>query len=262
MSKTERIVAIADIHGYAGLLETLLQKVVSEWQWDKMVFLGDYIDRGPDSKGVIELILQLRERYPGRIVCLKGNHEQWMWHAYYDPRSTSWLVGMDGLTSIRSYDAALADRFREKMRDVGPDLLLTKQGTWQLPYADFFERAMPPAHWHFFATLANYHSEPGVIFAHAGIKPGVPLEHQSLNDVCWINEDFYEHYAGPDWVIVGHMATDQLRGDGQPLPFVNKRRRIIALDTSCYRTGVLTAYLWPDGDVLATPPCQPNEAQL
>lgn len=256
----QRIVAIGDIHGYSDLLQALLSRVEHEWQWDKLVFLGDYIDRGPDSKRVIDIILDLRERYPGRIVCLRGNHEQWMMQARSQPRSTSWLLGMEGITTIRSYDSELADQFRLAVIRIGPDLLLTREGDWSLPYGDFFERAMPASHLHFFSTLADYHDEPGVIFAHAGIKPGVAMPDQVPEDLCWITQEFYHHYNGMEWVIVGHMATDKLRDDGQPLPFISDRR-IIGIDTSVYRTGVLTAYLWPDGATLATPRWSDKDAR-
>ncbi|MDF1666201.1 MAG: metallophosphoesterase family protein, partial [Planctomycetota bacterium] len=89
---------VGDIHGCAFQLDELLGLIDERMKEDDhVVFLGDYIDRGPDSKRVIDLLLDFRVEYGSNVVFLKGNHEQWFLEALKDPSSFSWLVGMEGL---------------------------------------------------------------------------------------------------------------------------------------------------------------------
>jgi serine/threonine protein phosphatase 1 len=84
--------AIGDIHGHLEALVDLLGQIVPLVQPDDtVVFLGDYVDRGPDSKGCIDAILRLKRTLPGRVVCLKGNHEDWLLATRQDHRKHSWL---------------------------------------------------------------------------------------------------------------------------------------------------------------------------
>ena len=99
-------IAIGDIHGNAAALDELLEQIrpgLSER--DVVVFLGDYIDRGPRSRDCVEMILRLRDEGPAAVVCLKGNHEDWMLRAAADPTHHSWLLGMNAIETIRSYSS-------------------------------------------------------------------------------------------------------------------------------------------------------------
>ncbi len=87
-------IAIGDIHGNLRALEDLLNRIIPHiCSDDIVVFLGDYIDRGPDSKGCIEAILSFRDSYSGSVATLLGNHEQWLMRTYEDNTSHSWLLG-------------------------------------------------------------------------------------------------------------------------------------------------------------------------
>src|SRR3989442_11777396 len=97
-------IAIGDIHGHAAALGDLLGQLRSEvGPDDTVVFLGDYVDRGPDTRACIDAILQFRDDVRSDIVCLCGNHEDWMLRTLRDPRRHSWLMGMEALDTIRSY---------------------------------------------------------------------------------------------------------------------------------------------------------------
>lgn len=250
----KKIVAIGDIHGCTAQLKKLLGKIQQKWEWDELVFLGDYVDRGPDSKGVIEEIISWQKQYPGRVIALKGNHEQWMLHALRNPCSTSWLIGMSGVTTIASYSQELAQKFSGMLR--------LRFGDWQepqgnsypsipLPYEDFFYRVMPTEHLQFLQNLQNYYQAERAIFVHAGVDNDKPLEAQDEDAFLWSGEDFVKYYHGKEWVIFGHCVTDTLREDCKPRPYIGKNH-VIGIDTGNWRTGVLTAYRWPDGAVLST----------
>ena len=89
-------IAIGDIHGNAKALQDLLGQLAAELTAaDTVVFLGDYIDRGPDSRGCIERILQFRAGTVAKVVTLAGNHEDWLLRSLSDPTRHSWILGMD-----------------------------------------------------------------------------------------------------------------------------------------------------------------------
>ena len=96
-------IAIGDIHGEAVALGDLLCQLRDEiGPDDTVVFLGDYVDRGPDARACIDAILEFRSDVPSPVVCLCGNHEDWMLRTFRDPRRHSWLMGMEALDTIRS----------------------------------------------------------------------------------------------------------------------------------------------------------------
>src|SRR5258707_998339 len=109
-------VAIGDIHGNLPALLDLLQQVGNEvGRGDVVVFLGDYIDRGHDSRGCIDRILALREESRAEVVCLRGNHEDWFLRTREDYTRHSWLLGMEGLDTIRSYSPEAVRTLREAL---------------------------------------------------------------------------------------------------------------------------------------------------
>jgi serine/threonine protein phosphatase 1 len=142
-------IAIGDIHGNREALDDLLARIRPELSGgDTVVFLGDYIDRGPDTKGCIDSILQLRADSPARVVTLIGNHEDWMLRSFEDPSRHSWLVGMEGLTTVLSYSAEAAEIISRAAQALGPRLVLDRVA---LPY-DAFLRALPADHLAFFSA--------------------------------------------------------------------------------------------------------------
>ena len=97
-------IAIGDIHGnLAALLDLLGQLRHEVGEEDVVVFLGDYIDRGHDSRGCIDAILAFRRESPAGVTCLRGNHEDWLLRTQQDYACHSWLLGMEGLDTVRSY---------------------------------------------------------------------------------------------------------------------------------------------------------------
>ena len=103
-------VAIGDIHGQVKPLCDLLERVRPNiGAGDTVVFLGDYIDRGRDTKACIDAILEFTASVPAAVVCLRGNHEAWMLETRDDHTRHAWLLGMKALTTIRSYSAAAAE---------------------------------------------------------------------------------------------------------------------------------------------------------
>ncbi len=183
--ENSKIFAIGDIHGCFKSLEELLESIPVNWGKDRIVFLGDYIDRGPSPRKVIEIVLQLKKNYPEKIITLKGNHE-WMFERFLKGIDVEVFLYNGGNVTLRDY---------------------YKQG--------FLE--IPEEHLRFIKELKLYYETENYIFVHAGLKPGVPLEQQHEEDLLWIRQSFYyADYCFPKTVIFGHTPF--------PEPFVKKDR--------------------------------------
>jgi serine/threonine protein phosphatase 1 len=210
----ERLFAIGDIHGCPGELDALLDGL-GLGAGDTVCCVGDYMDRGRDSKGVIDLLLAARQREDVRWVFLKGNHEDMCLSFLGRPGNwgESWM-GNGGVTTIRSYgvDARSA------------------------PAA--IEAAMPESHLAFLGELERSYRWGGYLFVHAGIRPGVPWEEQTDEDLFWIREEFFLHPHGmPETIVFGHTPARQ--------PFVQLPYKI-GIDTGLVYGGALTALELPD----------------
>ena len=172
----QRLLAVGDIHGCREALRELLGRVAPT-EHDQLVFLGDYIDRGPDSTGVVEDLLALRERLPCTVF-LRGNHEQMLLEVLAGASPLNFLLNGGGQT-IASY---------------------RKSSGWPPPLK----------HRTFFASLLPLYSNGAFIFVHAGLRPGIPLAEQSPADLLWIREDFLAVEA--DWgktIVFGHTPREQ-----------------------------------------------------
>ncbi len=173
MPVSERILAIGDIHGCIDKLETLITRIdVSEQ--DTLVFLGDYIDRGPDPKGVVDLVLNLQRECAGQVICLRGNHEE-MFLDYIAGVNQEAYLYFGGRATVESYSADTG-RFR-----------------------------VPEDHIRFFRRLPSFYETPDYVFVHAGLRPGVPISQQVDEDRLWIRSLFIN--SSYDWgkrVIFGH----------------------------------------------------------
>jgi serine/threonine protein phosphatase 1 len=167
-----RIFAVGDIHGCRQKLEQLLVKI--DWRPENhelLVFLGDYIDRGPDSYGVVERVLELKNRWRERVVVLKGNHEQ-MFINFICGRENLSLNSNGVAWTLRSYDR---------------------------------NKPFPVSHIKFYEELVLYHETEHHIFVHAGLKPGVPLADQTEEDFLWIRDKFLgSDYDFGKTVVFGH----------------------------------------------------------
>jgi serine/threonine protein phosphatase 1 len=234
-------IAIGDIHGNLAALENLLATVVPELhREDTLVFLGDYIDRGKNSRGCVERIVQLQEEAPCSIVALMGNHEQWMLRSLHNACCHSWLLGMEAFDTITSYSKEAANILREALQRDAMGVIMEKQA---LPYSEFFSR-VPGSHLRFFEGLRLFHRTVDVTCAHGG----TPLRGEEINgdpDVfIWGPEGFPDGYSGSQDVVYGHWNNAILDTHGWPGPSI-KPNRTFGIDTiSC---GVLTAMRFPGG---------------
>ena len=237
-------IAIGDIHGNLKALEGLLEKVLPILNRDDaVVFLGDYIDRGPDSRGCVERILQLREETQAEIVTLLGNHEDWLLRSLADPHQHSWILNLESFSTIESYSPEAASALRTKLGEIGPRIVEKPP----LPYDLFFD-AVPEAHLAFFRNLKLFHQSPDVICAHAGIEnSGVISSSHAPETFFWGVYGFPEEYSGDKNVVYGHHNNAVLDDDGWPLPRIGPNRTF-EIDTISH--GVLTALRFPDLTVI------------
>lgn len=212
------IFAIGDIHGQRERLTNLLAKLPLEPE-DRLVFVGDYIDRGPDSPGVIEDLIALQEARPSTVF-LRGNHEQMMLEsrACCDPMfSVSHDIPCDKEDLWKSNGAA---------QTVGNYRQRYGSGTWW--------DIIPWAHWRFLLDTRMEFRDGGYIFVHAGIVPPGCWWHEPQDPRLWIREPFLKWSDDLGGVVVfGH--TPQL--NGKPLLQPNK----VGIDTGCAFGGPLTA---------------------
>src|SRR5262249_508539 len=204
-----------------------------------VVFLGDYIDRGPDTRACVDAILQFRIDVPAEVVCLCGNHEDWMLRTLRDPRRHSWLMGMEGLDTVRSYSTEAERAIRAAMSAAGLQSFIA---SCALPYDVFFD-ALPQAHRAFFDSLVAAHETSDCICMHGGLDPRVVrLEDQARDVLIWGANNFQERYGGEKTVVYGHWNNAALDANGWPQPRIVGRT--IGIDTIAH--GVLTAIRLPD----------------
>lgn len=196
------IYAIADIHGHINQLERALRLVEADGGADApIVFLGDYVDRGPDSAGVLaRLIKGIDEGRPW--TCLKGNHDRMLFDfleegAIFSPfikSGRSWLdERLGGLTTLASYmppDAALLEEAAAMLAPARAPDLTPAQSALLAQLRSEAARHVPQSHRDFLAGLRAWHGTKDLIFAHAGIRPGLPMGFQQEDDLVWIREPF------------------------------------------------------------------------
>lgn len=222
-----RAYAVGDVHGRLDLLDDLLGRIEADDRTREprktvIVFLGDLIDRGPDSSGVVERLRTYRPK-SAKPVFLMGNHEEIM------------------LRIVRGEMALLPDWLRfggtECLRSYGVD----PEEIRRLPRKAAHQRiveAIPQEHVNFLSGFVDSASFGGYLFVHAGIRPGVPLSSQSTQDLRWIRQPFLHDESDHGRIVVhGHTISEEV----EHLP--NR----ICIDTGAYRTGVLTA-LGIEGD--------------
>ncbi len=216
-----RAYAIGDIHGRLDLLQPLLAKIAEDararpHKKTYVVFLGDLIDRGPDSAGVVEWLRGYKPDFATPIF-LAGNHEEVMLRVLGgEPDILRDWLKFGGAECLASYgvDAAALTRMEP---DKAVELLRTK---------------VPSAHIEFLEGFADTFRFGDYLFVHAGIRPGIPLEEQDQFDLRWIREPFLSgtHEHGPI-VVHGHTIVTE----------VEERAHRICIDTGAYHSGILTA---------------------
>ena len=227
------IYAVGDIHGCYEQLRHLLTQIAGDAEAHArgrtatLIFCGDYVDRGPASRQVLDALCWLKRRRPFHLQFLKGNHEQVMLNYISAPtRTTTWLR-FGGSETLQSYGVT------PPAPDDAPEAHLAARD-------DLLER-LPVAHLRFLEGLELMVGAGDYAFVHAGVRPGVALADQAENDLLWIREDFLDVEASHDRIIVhGHTwDSDQ--------PQIGPRR--IGIDTGAYETGVLTAVRIEDDNV-------------
>ena len=198
---TRPIYAIGDIHGQLGMLETALARIEADGGPNaRVVFLGDYVDRGPDSRAVIDRILN--GQTAGRDwIALMGNHDRMfsMFVEDYPRNDARLLVGyhwlhekLGGIETLASYGVPVED------------------GDRIFQVHDRARAAVPQAHIDFLRNLVPYHLEDELLFVHAGIRPGTPLAEQSEDDLIWIRQEFLNDTRDHPWLVVhGHTPAKQ-----------------------------------------------------
>ena len=237
-------IAVGDIHGNVAALSDLLSQLAGRVANDDVVvFLGDYIDRGADTKGCVDAILAFAEHTPASVVCLRGNHEDWMLRTAHDYTRHSWLLGMGAIETIQSYSPEAAQLLLAAVKEAGLRLYLERSS---LPYGVFFD-AMPPAHRKFFDSLALCHETADCVCSHAGLNPSrALLSEQTAEDLVWGHEEFPAEYRGNQLVVYGHRNCRELGDDGWPKLRINGRT--FGIDTISH--GVLTAMRFPGQQVI------------
>lgn len=197
--RPERLIAIGDIHGETGKLGRLLV-AVSPTSTDQLVFLGDYIDRGEQSREVIDQLLQIRNKYP-HSVFLRGNHEQMLLD----------LLVEVGVRSVpRLYD--VSDSFRNRVSDSPLDQYLGNGGdaTLRSYQIQNLSAGLPADHLAFIESTRLWWSYQNFIFVHAGLTPDVPMENQDPGILLWSRKS----PAGKNGQI--HVVGHRVMADGQP----------------------------------------------
>ena len=220
------VYAIGDIHGRADLLRLLLQRIVTEsaergaiaGARPVVIGLGDYIDRGPESREVIDLLVELSAIKAFESHFLLGNHDQTLLEFLNDPqRGPAWSE-FGGREALMSYG-------------VRPPAGRADAAAWE-EARDALAVALPASHLAFFRGLTPSLEIGDYFFAHAGARPGVPLHAQSGEDLIWIREPFLSDPKPFEKVVVhGHSAGELIHVD----------HRRINVDTGAYATGQLTA---------------------
>lgn len=214
------IYAIGDIHGCVTLLrnayENILRDMPAERGKKLVVFLGDYVDRGPDSKAVLEFLCQPSAEGVDHIY-LCGNHDAEFLRFLREPKSNMGWLGFGGLETLRSYGIDA----KHVMKNGGGASVLDR----------IVKQAVPAYHLELLASLPTMLEVGNLVFAHAGIRPGTELANQTDQDLMWIREPFLsEGPTLPVLVIHGHTIKQE--------PDFGTRR--VGIDTGAFATGRLT----------------------
>lgn len=216
-----RAYAVGDVHGRLDLLESLLDKIAEDNRArgsakTYLVMLGDLIDRGPDSAGVIDLFANRPPQW-ARVINLKGNHEEFLLRVLGGDAdlAPNWLT-YGGYECVESYGMSRGWSLDARPQDIVEQLAAK----------------VPQSHREFLEDMADSFKFGDYLFVHAGIRPGVPIAEQSGKDLRWIRDGFLDDQTEHGVMVVhGHTIVDT------PQEHFNR----IAIDTGAYKSGVLTA---------------------
>jgi serine/threonine protein phosphatase 1 len=212
-----RVYAVGDSHGRADLLIETIARIEDDLRRRPIqraveVYLGDYIDRGPDSKTVIDLLAF--RLVDNRAICLRGNHEAMLEEFLEDPACLHHWRQLGGMQTLASYGICPPSRLEA-------DTDLRRR----------FRSNFPRTHELFLQCLRHNFCCGDFLFVHAGIRPSVPIEHQDPNDLMWIRHEFLDSVQNHEkFVVHGHT----------PVPHPDIRSNRINIDTGAWHTGTLT----------------------
>lgn len=217
----ETLYAIGDLHGRADLLALLMERIRSDRRGKQdraeLIFLGNYIGRGPDSDVVIDLILDLQDDPDFSVTALKGNHELVALQFLSDPSVGNFWFHLGGRETLLSYGIR------------APADLSDPEQSEAIRQA--FKAALPQSHLSFLERLSNYAVRGSYVFVHAGLRPGVRLARQREDDMLWIRNEFLNYGGRFEKVVVhGHTPEDE--------PFIGANR--MGIDTGADVTNRLT----------------------
>jgi len=214
-----RVYAIGDIHGRSDLLDRMIAEIEHDLSRHPIVdaltvTVGDYVDRGPDSRGVIDRLA--RNPFATPFIALRGNHETLLEEFLRDPSIADYWRRLGGLETLHSY---------------GVDVAPLMHGKGHEAAAEALRAALPQSHIAFLASLKLTLSIGRYFLCHAGVRPGVPLARQREEDLLWIREEFLDSKVDFGKVIVhGHTPTEE--------PELRSNR--INIDTGAFMSGRLT----------------------
>jgi serine/threonine protein phosphatase 1 len=207
MSAKEKTFIVGDVHGCLDMLKRLMGSIGWSPEADRLIFLGDFIDRGTQSKGVVDFVLEIT-KLSERVECLMGNHERILLD-FMDGKDMNTFFLNGGMATLNSYR------------------------TDQQKYGGFL---IPEEHVSFFRSLKLTIELEDYYVVHAGFRPGVPIANQSTEDLLWIRDSFiFSNYFFGKRVIFGHTPF------AQPLVMENK----IGLDTGAVYGNRLTCLELP-----------------
>jgi serine/threonine protein phosphatase 1 len=222
------VYAVGDIHGRSDLLADIIDRIESDVRRRPVervieVYLGDYIDRGPDSKSVIDQLAVRMVR--NGAVCLRGNHESIFEEFLIHPTILPHWIQLGGLQTLASYGLPLGTS------DVSASKVIQRE----------LQTRLPRTHQLFLQCLRSTFCCGDFLFVHAGIRPGIPLKQQDPHDLIWIREDFLTAEQQHDKIVV-HGHTPVLHPD--------IRHNRINIDTGAWRSGVLTCVAIEEATIL------------
>ncbi|MFZ5746830.1 MAG: metallophosphoesterase [Pseudomonadota bacterium] len=225
----ERIYAVGDIHGRLDLLDDLIDRIVADdarrgAAHSTIIFLGDLIDRGPDSAQVVERLRRFSAECPAATRFLLGNHEEvFLAVLSGDVKALRFFNRIGGRETILSYG-------------------ITRAEYDSLDYPQLLDRTqaiVPPEHRDFLRGFEDMVIAGDYAFVHAGVRPTAPLDQQRASDLRWIREEFLNFGGALEKIVVhGHSIADS----------VEVRRHRIGLDTGAYSSGRLTAMGFERGE--------------
>jgi len=214
-----RLYVVGDIHGRSDLLDQIVDKINRDIEHHGRrecltITLGDYVDRGPDARGVLERLC--RNPFPTQYVALRGNHEELFETFLHEPSVADQWRRLGGLETLHSYgiptkDLMLGRGFEEAARALSLEI--------------------PEAHQAFLASLKTHASNSDHFFCHAGVRPDLPLDRQNVDDLLWIRDEFLSSKKDFGKMIIhGHTPNEW--------PQIMPNR--INIDTGAFATGRLT----------------------